>query len=251
MSKSEFQRLPDVDPAVCALSFIPEYGQPDKIGINLGRLAAIAAWGGMQSEVRIVSEEGEGTSYSVGMTGVGPDGSAFAAGIGTAARAKTAQHERMPEGRNIKDIGIPKLTITLNSTEIAGRAESRRGGVRSPQSWAVPIDRAIRTQTVRAAWGHMAGKRIRKPCRTDLVSAFGYCMVSQYDTASTGHWAEWALSVLYGGMAITGASANAVPQVRRGHSLRESHISLVPGAHLDRAMLASAIALRPVVRALK
>lgn len=248
MSKPEYVPLSDLNPAVCNLP-LPEYVDATRIGVDMRHIGVIAAWGGFKSDVRIISVDGETSSYSVGITGQN-GGSATATGAGAVTRVPTSESLFSPE-QSEGFRRVPSLTLQLNGAEMTDRIQRKKQPVREPKVWATQADHALRRGLFNAAWKNMVGTTPGKRQKALDVTASGYALfniliVGSGDVAARAVALSIPTFVQLGLINIT-----TLRQVTRENvTLRESHLSIVPLWHVDRALLATGALGRRVVKAI-
>src|SRR5688572_2075028 len=111
-----------MDAARCNLAgMIPEYAQPEKIGLNFNRIGKIAAWGGFhKDQITIEAHSGETTSYNATVIGSDPFGNAF---MGATTAETVPLGTGTPGKINTDWRARTDLKLRVNTSELSQRVQ--------------------------------------------------------------------------------------------------------------------------------
>ena len=238
----ELTPLTEIHPAVCNLAdIIPDYGQPEKIGLNMQRLGGVAAWGGFfRDKITIMGYAGERSSINTSVIGFGGPGEA----VGGAASANVAS---LGSGEAINGGGLlwrsrAELKLRVNSTELVDRVQSS-GQLRDPSNWARHIDSALTTGLREAAWKHLTGRPLplletgTALGGTALESALYATLASAEDNFTAG---GMVLSVI-GGLVISPNLIRVLTVLDRIRPARGMFPSILPVFQFDRLAMVNGL----------
>jgi hypothetical protein len=135
---------------------LPEYMDPDTMGVNLLGLRAMMRVGGI-GHLTVVGTSGDtSTTEAPTIVGYSPDGSAFAGKAGAANIVPTHSASLGPgqEGRNLPTAATwANATVEVNLAEVQERLP--RGKLRSPEAWGRELDTALRGGVASAGVQHL------------------------------------------------------------------------------------------------
>lgn len=234
--------ITEIPPAHCNLAeTIPEYAQPEKIGLHIPRLGRVAAWGGFyRDQITIVGRPGETSSYNASI--VGHDGQGHAM-MGAVEAKAVDLVTGIPGTRDTEWRSRASLQLHVNTSELAQRVQET-GPSRDPAQWAKHINNALAVGLRDAAWRHLAGKPLPRAETILTASCASGAALANVITLS----AELDPHLMSAVMAI-GVVSVLSPNFYRtisfssllNRSLSEACFSLVPIMHFDRLAIVSGL----------
>lgn len=234
-----FTPISELDPSMHNIC-LPDYAQPERIGVHLGRVSALAWLGGFQSDgVTITSYSGETTKDDVTVVG---------ATFGGTLLAGSVTETQAPLGESKFDAGAPQglahtrppLSLTINTSEIEYRIGRAGASLREPKVWANMINQSIGSQLRAAAWDHNV-----RHAQWAETGVYGLCIGA---VAAQGRGVGYYL-----GVPLAAATIRAVTErLADGTDVKDSCWSVLPGVHPDRALMVSGLScVLPTVKSLK
>ncbi len=235
---TEFRPITDLDPSFGER--MQDYAKPELIGVSTDRLGRLAWLGGFQRDVTLTAYDGKVTENHVTAVGATSEGALVGGSV----------HEvEAPLGRTEFEMrpfdlvhSRPPLTIGVNISEIEGRIGRTRASMRDPKVWSDMLNASITSQARQAAWDHY----VHHPQWGELGSwtlgrLFGAAAFGTHDAFS------YVASVIFGI-----PERAFIAKMFYGRDIKDSCWSLLPGIHIDRALLVSGVSRAlPVVRPLK
>jgi len=207
---------------------LPEYVDPDRIGIHTSRLGVLANLAGYKDHVHVISADGDTTQHNPMIVGNDSQGNAFGA-MGGVKPARLSNVEGLDYDRRGTIHTSPFLQITVNTKEMTQRLQHKKANVRTPEPWAAQLNDAIGNGLRDAAWEHMIGH----PKYPEIINAVWAGMIAGVTAPEAS--GPLALSSVAMGICMMN-SLKGVSSIFANAPAREVCWSVLPIIHPDRAL---------------
>lgn len=220
---------------------LPQYVDPERIGINMGLLGRVARIGGFTGGVTIGTHDGERTKFETSIAGFNADEGTATAGATRTVEASLSESEFAPDER-LNDWSHnpwhsrPALHISINTNELDFRVR-QTGRDRDVRVWSGLINKAVGRELRAATWRHYMGDFRRSelpiPLTTAvLMGAFAAMTSTIYaeGSAAANIWDAWTLA---GYFSVVGPVRARFRAQQTGEPFRDSCFSVIPGVHPD------------------